>query len=398
MGPYVSHYRRTHLPLGCVVVKYMGSKRTLLAKGLTGVIASQATVAGRFVDLFCGAGSVSCFAATELGQRVLACDLQEYAVVLVRAVIARTAPLDARLVEEKWLGAARRRLARSRLWARAKLLDGSNDQTDVWQRNAQDFCDAHGADPWSLVLRCYGGHYFSPTQALSLDAMISTLPERPSDKDVCLASVIVAASCCAASPGHTAQPFKATKTAGRYLRDAWRRDPFYYARNALGRLCSLYTRLPGETLLGDANDVAAQLKDNDLVFLDPPYSSVQYSRFYHVLETIARGSCDVVEGVGRYPRPSERPKSSYSQKSRSEAALKDLLGKLSSNGCTVVLTFPGRECSNGLSGRKVEEMAGRFFRVDCKPVKTKFSTMGGNKINRTARNNLEEFIMVLTVD
>ncbi|MCB9133375.1 MAG: DNA adenine methylase [Anaerolineales bacterium] len=33
--------------------------------------------------------------------------------------------------------------------------------------------------------------------------------------------------------------------------------------------------------------IAATLNNNDLVFVDPPYSSVQYSRFYHVLETVA---------------------------------------------------------------------------------------------------------------
>ena len=181
---------------------------------------------------------------------------------------------------------------------------------------------------FSLIWRCYGGHNFSPTQALSFDSMLRSLPDDSEYRELCLAAVIIAASNCVAAPGHTAQPFKATQTAAAYLRYSWERDPFRYARTALKKLCPLHATKPGNAIVADANQVAKELDSKDVVFVDPPYSAVQYSRFYHVLETIARGACSKVEGVGRYPPPEERPNSCYSKKSISAQTIEDLLRTL----------------------------------------------------------------------
>ena len=376
-------------------MKYMGSKSAMLKNGLGKIIRDESRECIRVVDLFCGGGSISWFAAADLGKPVLACDLQAYATVLAGAVIKRVWPVDWREIEGMWLSLARELLLKSELWHEATKLDNVGYRIKVWQKKAQKLCNSCNEDNSSLILRCYGGHYFSPTQALALDAMLKTLPSEKELYELCLAAAIMAASCCAASPGHTAQPFKATDTAGKYLCEAWRRDPFYYAQKALEKLCPLYSHLPGTTIVGDANQVAQGLKDDDIVFVDPPYSAVQYSRFYHVLETMARGSCDIVEGTGRYPPFRDRPSSSYSKKSRSADAIKDLLSKLSSNGCTVILTFPRKACSNGLSGKQLKEIAKQFFHVKCRSVKSRFSTLGGNSANRTARKYSDELILVL---
>ena len=228
------------------------------------------------------------------------------------------------------------------------------------------------------MIRCFG-HYQKDSEL----------------RELCLASVIIAASNCAAAPGHTAQPFKATQTAAEYLRASWLLDPFHYARAALKKLCPLHAIKPGKAVVSDANQMAKKLNSKDVVFVDPPYSAVQYSRFYHVLETIARGTCSTVEGVGRYPPPEERPNSNYSKKSISSQTMENLLCILSNNGCKVVLTFPKGECSNGLSGERIEEMAQQFFHVTRQSVKTTFSTLGGNRTNRDARKVSDELMLVL---
>ena len=377
-------------------MKYMGSKRSLIDNGLGIVISESFRSTTRFVDLFCGASSVSWFAASQLSKRVLSCDLQEYAVILASSVIERSQPADWRRIETEWLTQARQVLHSLAPWSDAQELDNSNSEMRFWQTMAKQLCNAYEGDLSFLVFRCYGGYYFSPSQALAFDAMLQTLPKSRQYRKLCLAAAIIAASNCVASPGHTAQPFKATATAGRYLREAWRRDPFLYVSKALQRLCPLYSPQVGQTLVGDANQIAHSLTADDLVFVDPPYSAVHYSRFYHVLETMARGSCGSVSGEGRYPPPSDRPKSLYSQKSKSKEAIVDLLRTLSFNGCSVIVTFPGRECSNGLSGKEVEGIGEEYFRVGRKTIKSKFSTLGGNKINRTARHYLEEYILLLT--
>ena len=185
------------------------------------------------------------------------------------------------------------------------------------------------------------------------------------------------------------------RAAGKYLRAAWNRDPVYHARQAVYKLCELHAKRRGGTKVVDANAIASRLKSDDLVFIDPPYSSVQYSRFYHVLETIARGTCGAVAGVGRYPPREERPRSLYSWRRTSGRAIEELLCMLAEVGCSVVLTFPAAECSNGLSGTGIERVARRLFRVSRKSVTSRFSTLGGNGMNRNPRKTARELILVL---
>jgi len=281
-------------------MKYMGSKRVMLQNGLGELLRIEAKSASRVVDLFCGAGSVSWFAATKLDKPVLAIDLQEYAAVMAAAVVERVEPANVEELEEGWLAVAKKRREQFDGWKNASKLDGQGYNTATWRKRSQELC-ADDVTGGGLVWRAYAGHYFSPTQALTFDAMLESLPLKGNAHQICLAAAIVSASQCAASPGHTAQPFKATRTAARYLREAWQRDSIHYAQQALKKLCPLHAMRVGQALVRDANAAVKELKRDDLVFIDPPYSGVHYSRFYHVLETIARGECGKVDGVGRYP-------------------------------------------------------------------------------------------------
>ncbi len=372
----------------------MGSKRVMLGNGLGEVLAAEAGDAARFVDLFCGSGAVAWFVAARLEIPVFALDLQAFATTLAGAVVKRTALIPTTDFEGRWLGPAERRRKASSVWDRAVALDSSRSSTSARQERSRRLCAGGGTGVQQLVWSRYGGHYYSPKQALTLDAMLETLPGGEM-RATCLAATIMAASRCAAAPGHTAQPFKATGAAGEYLRRAWNRDPLVYARKAAEEMGATKALRKGSTEVGDANTVADTLGEDDLVFVDPPYSAVQYSRFYHVLETIARQESGPVEGVGRYPPYEERPQSRYSLKTASRGAISELLERLAARGCTVILTFPQDEASNGLSGVAIERMARRSFRVRRRSVSTRFSTLGGNGTNRDARKDAKELILVL---
>jgi len=378
-------------------MKYMGSKRAMLMNGLGELLRIEAKTCHRVVDLFCGSASVSWFSAQELGKPVLATDLQEYAVVLAESVIGRESPICAKQIKGIWLRRASDVRKSYSVWTKAQKLDSRGLNTAAWSKQARTLCDEK-ASCGGLIWRSYGGHYFSPTQALAFDAMLESLPEGYNERKVCLAAAIIAASKCVAAPGHTAQPFRASRTAAKFLREAWLRDPFHYAMEALNMLCHKHALRRGEAKVGDANIIATELNENDLVFVDPPYSGVHYSRFYHVLETIARGRCGNVEGVGRYPPSSERPMSRYSRKRESTQAMKELLSKLSSRGCKVIVTFPAGECSNGLTGSNVERMAKALFHVERKVIISCFSTLGGNNHYRKARSVGKEMILMLSPD
>jgi hypothetical protein len=245
-----------------------------------------------------------------------------------------------------------------------------------------------------LITPAYGGYYFSPKQALELDALRATLP-RGENRSLACAALIQAASECAAAPGHTAQPFKPSPTASKFLFELWKRSIFQKTYDAFSDLGQQHARTPGSAHVHDAVTFAANLNENDVAFIDPPYSGVHYSRFYHVLETIARGQAVTVSGEGRYPPPSQRPRSDFSVSTRSRIALDELLRQLSENGVRSIMTFPRERTSNNLSGAIVEEVAGQYFNIQRQETVGRFSTLGGNLRHRTARMPADEIILVM---
>lgn len=373
-------------------MKYMGSKRSMLLNGLGTLLTKEIASSKRFIDLFTGSSAVATFVAAKHPIEVHAFDLQQYSVVLANAVIGRTKALDGTSIWQSWFEDARHVASMLKPPSHQKL-------TQELVKELRRWCAKQKARP---VTKAYGGHYFSPNQAVWLDALRSTLPRGEAESTVALAALIEAASKCAAAPGHTAQPFQPTRNAKPFLQEAWDRDVPSRTKNSLLKLTTVCAKKVGVAKVEDANDVAKTLREGDLVFVDPPYSGVHYSRFYHVLETIARGKCGDVSGVGRYPAPDTRPKSKYSIGTKSIEALDDLLKTLASRKTRVILTFPNHACSNGLSGYKVKETAKKYFVIKQKTVRSQFSTLGGNgsedagTMGRAARQNANELILVLT--
>lgn len=373
-------------------MKYMGSKRAMLGNGLGELFEKEIPTAHRFVDLFTGSAAVATHVGSRFDLPVLAFDLQSYSTVLADAVIGRDATFVWKPAFDRWHKRAEDFVSQVQTPEVTSFTKKAVAEYRTW-------CSAQHELP---ITKAYGGHYFSPQQAVWIDALRTKLPSAEPARTVALAALIQAASKSAAAPGHTAQPFQPTPTAKRYLEDAWDREIPIRTRTAFEALANQCAKRVGSSRIADANDAADELVEGDLVFLDPPYSGVHYSRFYHVLETIAQGSCGDVSGVGRYPAPILRPRSSYSVTSESNSALNDLLKTISARGARAILTFPDHECSNGLSGKSVREISNRYFRVKEKTVKSKFSTMGGTgnaqrngEGLRSARHHVDELILVL---
>jgi adenine-specific DNA-methyltransferase len=375
-------------------MKYMGSKRSMLANGLGKILRAETANANCFADLFVGSGAVAWYIAENTCCRVRAADLQLFAVSLAEAVITRKSVVDPESVWKAWYRDALRSSRRNCLFGEAERFDRTRWESA--RRRSVDDAREMCLGSRGPITRAYGGHYFSPKQTLLLDALRRTLPTDPVGRSVGLAALICAASQCAASPGHTAQPFQPTKKGALFLFEAWRRDIASHVRSALQRICTKHAQATGTGTVCDAETLAGQLSKGDLAFIDPPYSGVHYSRFYHVLETIAHGSCGEIEGVGRYPAPKARPKSEFSIKSKSKDALERLLAILAERGVKAILTFPREETSNGLSGVIVEELATRYFSCKKTIVNGRFSTLGGNLENRKARIPAYEIILELS--
>jgi adenine-specific DNA methylase len=373
-------------------MKYMGSKRAMLTNGLGETIAQEIKKRRRFADLFSGSGVVAWHVAQNFKVEVVASDLQQFAVDLAAAVVCRSRASSHDWIDA-WIGRAEKVLAEQ-----AQMKDALDLQKRIGVDSiaiVAQACRQLCREGDGVMFGAYGGYYFSPLQALYLDRLRATLPASAEHSAIAIAALIQAASRCSASPGHTAQPFKPNSTAGPFVIEAWSRPIIQYVKSASLALADAHALIAGQVQRDDALTVAHSLGEGDLVFVDPPYSGVHYSRFYHVLETLALGHSIEVSGTGRYPPADQRPRSDYSTISKSEDALEDLLEVLSGAGCAVIITFPAGEASNGLSGDAVQDIAEQFFRIKSAKVASKFSTLGGNLNNRQARQHAEELILTL---
>lgn len=374
-------------------MKYMGSKRSMLSNGLGQLICEQAKYARRIVDLFCGSASISWFASENTKLPVLSADLQLYSVILARAITGRTIPLDIEPIFTEWLQTTRNNLAESNYQSASINLNKYENDVGKLVDKARILCTKSlSIGPiWSA----YGGYYFSPIQALTFDYLIKYLPKKEPFRTVATAAILHSAIKCVASPGHTAQPFQPTEGASKFLLEAWNREPIQLCQQALGILCPRHALTCGEAIVEDAINIANTLNEDDLVIIDPPYSEVQYSRFYHVLETIARHYCGPVSGTGRYPPISERPQSKFCNRSQSKIAFQRLIKALKKAKATLIVTFPSGECTNGLSGDFIKKVTQKSHVTQECVISGRFSTLGGNNKHRTSRKSSNELLLLL---
>jgi adenine-specific DNA-methyltransferase len=94
-----------------------------------------------------------------------------------------------------------------------------------------------------------------------------------------------------------------------------------------------------------------------VIYADPPYTDDQYSRFYHVFETLMRYDYPAVFGAGRYR--SDRYQTPFSQKAQAAPALEKLAREAAKTGADLVLSYP----SNGLVHQAGLAARGRTPRI-----------------------------------
>lgn len=95
------------------------------------------------------------------------------------------------------------------------------------------------------------------------------------------------------------------------------------------------------------NDIAPSI---DITFLDPPYNSRQYSRFYHLLETLTLNTKPKLYGIAKKPEVNNM--SEYC-KVGAKKALQDLLNSLKTYTRYIVMTYNNTRSANARSNTRI---------------------------------------------
>ncbi len=385
-------------------MKFMGHKGRMLPI-LGDILIDESNSSERIADPFCGSAAVSWFLAENTNATIIAGDLQEFSVIRAAAVLKRNSHFKPQNTINEWFASADEKVKEVLNYfpndKNSIDIDGVTPAKFVPAIiRCRKFCEyslapvlSHIGGNWPIT-RSYGGYYFSPLQAIQLDSLRQTLP-KGIIKYSALAALVETASKCSASPGHTAQPFQPTMGAVEYIIEAWSREIFSNVSKALIEISRRCSNVKGQAYKIDFRDTLSKLEPGDLVFADPPYTDVHYSRFYHVLETIVNGLEFDPSGQGRYPPLSQRPASEFSRRSESHNAAKELLTICADNHLKLVLTFPMHKARNGLSANTFVSFGKKLFsNVELIEVESNFSTLGGNCVSRSARRACSEGVII----
>lgn len=227
--------------------------------------------------------------------------------------------------------------------------------------------------PACLVTNYYANVYFGLRQAIALDSLHAAIddlvaadPFAERKRVHYLSALIHAASVSTSGTSHFAQPRHWRKDrelramAQRRCLDIW--DVFEeYSAEILATVESIPYRQGNRAYAGDYRDRLAppEWPDNpaqsphfafastpDLIYLDPPYTADNYSRFYHLLEVLVRydyppfatnGRGRLVRG--RYPAIVERFQSGFCSAQKVEEEFRQVLSAAAATGSKLVISY-----------------------------------------------------------
>ncbi|WP_243834085.1 MULTISPECIES: DNA adenine methylase [unclassified Curtobacterium] len=369
---------------------------------------------GRVVDLFSGMGSVA--ESLQDTASVVTNDALSFTAALSRArftALQRAADTSATTLR---LRPAYERRARELTQKYARQLDAEQsalagaraDLVEYMQRAAhvgnsaqhrraaRSAAIASSSDHYELASLYFSAGYLSLQQAIEVDSIRASIDSDShlGDRDWLLGAWITATSVLVNAPGHTAQflrPNSAsahTRIVRTWARSVW--EEFIIALDTVALVGTDEWRSKNSVYVGDALDLLStgQLDDVGTIYADPPYTKDQYSRYYHVYETLYRYDYPDSSGAGR--NRSDRFTTGFSLKSAVVASFHDLCRNVARMRVPLVVSYP----SSGLLAQldlTVPDIACRYFSaVDTLSFEANHSTMGGSTgtSKKTAMENL----------
>jgi adenine-specific DNA-methyltransferase len=382
-----------------VNISYMGTKKEL-APSVANVIGQASP--GILLDAFAGMCSVGEAVGTQ--RQVWTNDVQVFAAEVGRALFSSSddPPNVLRTGEAHFDAFDKHRQTLSRACKRSleteqRLLDSST--SEVFFTNLSRHSRAYAKDVGrmrkgrtNLFTSIYGDSYFGIQQAIDADAITWSVasssrtgfisPDTERWLKIALGRALLKIS---NSTGHFAQYLKPKSDSyKRYLaqrrRSLW--TEWLYSLGELQPVGTADWRSRNRSFNQDGLSLLPSLKRARerpaVIYADPPYTDDQYSRYYHLLETLILYDYPIASGAGLYRE--NRFTTPFSLKSKAPRAFEEFVASSKRIGADLVLSYP----SNGLlheSGVRPRDILRKYYtNVElCYELPHTHSTFGASK-------------------
>jgi len=246
-----------------------------------------------------------------------------------------------------------------------------------------------------LFIKYYSGTYWSYQQCLWIDAFRKTAEEYKNDSlyYVILSSLMFAMSYNSQSTGHFAQYRSAKNLSSKNDILIYRRKEILpYFKKKFEQLQEFLGNIKFNHSIStlDYKDCLELMKPNSLVYADPPYAFVHYSRFYHALETLVKYDYPEVAFKGRYRV--DRHQSPFCKATEVKVAFTTLFSKIKEKDSNIILSYSN---AGMISLNEIiciiKNSLGSDYSINIKEVDYKHSTMG-RKDDKS--RNVQEYLII----
>lgn len=325
------------------IIKYMGSKRNILSSLLVGI--DQFSDFNKVCDLFAGTSVLS--GALRDTYDIHSNDIQEYSAVLSKTYLSNVnrelgvAKINAIKVKaEEYISKIRNKNPELKFQYTSSMTLKEFNEVEIKQQKLvkDDFSDLK----YHLFLKYYSGTYWSYEQCIWIDALRKVADDFKDSPihNIILSSLMFAMSYNSQSTGHYAQYRDATNEKSKddiliYRgKEIW---PYFVRKfNELKNFLTPHNKNHKVTTLDYAE--CLELIDTDtLVYADPPYCFVHYSRFYHALETLVKYDYPKINFKGRYRE--DRHQSPFCRKTEVKKAFSILFDKVAVKEAQLLLSY-----------------------------------------------------------
>jgi adenine-specific DNA-methyltransferase len=355
----------------------MGSKRELLPdikKAVEEMVPHNSTI----MDIFSGTASVGAYLKSDYN--IISNDIQQYSQVIAKSLIQSSSielPNDIHLlifeIEKEYVKNKDRLIKllpqtyyksncfvdiKKGEWSEAlrkdyiKFNSSFPSPTNNFKTNSEELQllkKRYFDKDKSIYLQTtflFSETYFSLEQAMDIDSIRYALDHVVNDeilKSIFLSALIYAYSYCSSGTGHFAMFRDIVDISSVEDTFIYRKKRVWdYFLNKLDEIIEYHQYIPNKTYKTYSYDFvelldSTSIKEVDLIYADPPYSFVHYSRFYHAIESLVKYDYDIPKFKGRYR--SDRHQSPFCQKTNVVNAFEHLFQSAKKNNSHVLLSY-----------------------------------------------------------
>ncbi|MDT2597445.1 DNA methyltransferase [Enterococcus dongliensis] len=294
------------------ILNYPGNKASLMpfiSKNIRKYVSPGDTIC----DIFSGSGSVGSFLKDEYS--IIANDAELYSAIISSALLNTSSKQELLKVKNIFLrgfklnskhlfGNHENIIAKERTLIVAEdnfgLENLYKNFPTIWSQTDSSInqINLKKNDDYNLFLYYYSGTYFGIEQSIAIDSIIKTIHEieAPETKNVLFSCLFYAMKEVVFSKdGHMAQPLNIEKNAQRHIKQR-RKNILEFFINKLDE----FIESSSDSIKKNINkifnldmiDLLSNKTFNEqsikLIYADPPYTDMQYSRYYHLLNVAAK--------------------------------------------------------------------------------------------------------------